>query len=397
MPESAEKFAALLTEGVHRIRINEGKTIQVVQDELGYAVGRKGGAIIEHWRKGHLPPKLADVEKLATEIVRRGRLERDWLEQFLRSAGHPAPAEFCNHLFPLSPPTQAQSVGPSAKPGPPPVTSLSPFVVGPPITHPHHFFGREYELKCIFDLWKNFPLQNVAVIGPKRSGKTSLLHYLKEINTTAAGLRLHQRADWLPQPERYHWVFVDFRDARMGRRDSLLRYMLASLEIPSPEMCDLERFMDGVSQHLVTPTIILMDDISAALSSPELDQGFWNSLRSLGSNYTRGNLAFLLTAPEPPAHLAQGQGKPSPFFNIFGHTFTLGPLEEEEARELIASSPLPFDEGAVEWILAQSGRWPCLLQILCHSRLTALQHGQAEGAWQQESLQQIAPFRYLLA
>lgn len=340
MPESAEKFAQLLTEGVHRIRIREGKTIQIVQDELGYALGRKGGAIIEYWRKGHLPPKLADVIKLAKEMVARGRLERDWLEQFLRSAGHPAPAELVNHLCPPLPSTPVQPVGPNAKPAPQPVTAFSPFVVGPPITHPHHFFGREYELKRIFDLWKNFPLQNVAVIGPKRSGKTSLLHYLKEINTTSAGLRRHQRADWLLQPERYRWVFVDFRDARMGHRESLLRHMLAGLEIPSPEPCDLERFMDEVSQHLVTPAIILMDDISAALSSPELDRGFWNSLRSLGSNYTRGNLAFLLTAPEPPAHLAQGQGKPSPFFNIFGHTFTLGPLEEDEARELIASSPL---------------------------------------------------------
>lgn len=387
MPESAKKFAELLTEGVHRIRLSEGKTIQIVQDELGYALGRKGGAVIEHWRKGHLPPKLADVEKLAEELTRRGHLDQEWLDKFLRSAGHPTPEKLCAKFFPASL---------SMSPAPPLTAPLSPFVVGPPVTHPRHFFGRTYEVKCIFDLWKNSPLQNVAIIGPKRSGKTSLLHYLKQITTTQAGLRPNQRTNWLPQPQHYHWIFVDFRDVRTGRQESLLRYLLAGLELTCPEPCDLERFMDVVSQDLHTPSIILMDDINRALACPELDQAFWNSLRSLGSNHTGGNLAFLLTASEAPAHLAQAQGKPSPFFNIFGHTFSLGPLAEEEAIELVTSSPQPFDPAAVTWILEQSRRWPCLLQALCHVYLTALEHGETGDAWQQEGLQQLESYRYLL-
>jgi hypothetical protein len=45
-----EQFAQLLTEAVHRIRFRESKTIQIVQDELGYALGRDGGSMIEYWR-----------------------------------------------------------------------------------------------------------------------------------------------------------------------------------------------------------------------------------------------------------------------------------------------------------------------------------------------------------
>ncbi len=394
MSKSAEKFAQLLTEGVHRIRLREAKTIQIVQDELGYALSREGGSVIEYWRKGHLPPYLADVEELARVIVRRGRLEREWLEQFLRSANHPTPEALCNELTPAGP----VEPPPASLDDKPLLVEFNPFVVGPPIMHPRYFFGRDYELKRIFGLWKRFPLQNVAIIGMRRSGKTSLLHYLQKITTLPPDqLRPGQLRDWLPQPERYRWIFVDFQDARMGRRESLLRYLLAGLNLPVPEPCNLERFMDVVSQRLRQPAIILLDEISAALTSLELDEQFWGSMRSLGSNLTGGNLAFLLTAHQTPAELAEAQGKSSPFFNIFGHSFVLGPLKETEARELITSSPRAFAPAEVEWILEQSKNWPCLLQALCHARLTALEYGELSDVWQQEGLQQITAYNYLLS
>ncbi len=101
MTISAETFAQLLTEGIHRIRIRESKPIQVIQDELGYELQRKGGASIEYWRKGHIP-KLVDVERLAAQIVPRGDLERKWLEQFLQSAQHPNWRHVVEQILPIS-------------------------------------------------------------------------------------------------------------------------------------------------------------------------------------------------------------------------------------------------------------------------------------------------------
>jgi len=63
---------------------------------------------------------------------------------------------------------------------------------------------------------------------------------------------------------------------------------------------------------------------------------------------------------------------------------------------LIASSPISFPDADVEWILAQSKRWPILLQILCRERLIALEHGETGDAWREEGLRQMEPFRYLL-
>jgi len=154
--------------------------------------------------------------------------------------------------------------------------------------------------------------------------------------------------------------------------------------------------MDIVSSRLRTPALILLDELGAALASPELDPPFWESLRSLANHYTNGNLGFVLAAHENPAQLALAQQQTSPFFNIFGHTFMLGPLAEHEARALIASAPAPFDPADIEWILAQSGRWPCLLQILCYARLATITDDASSLAWRTHGLQQLVPFRHLL-
>ncbi|WP_414755160.1 TniB family NTP-binding protein [Anabaena sp. CCY 9910] len=274
----------------------------------------------------------------------------------------------------------------------------SPFITGAPITQPRYFFGREKELKRLFNLLKRHPLQNAAIIGKKRSGKTSLLHYLKNITTTPPEkLRPSQTSDWLPHPENYRWVFVDLQDARMQSREGLLKYILESLKMKVPTPCDLDHFMDVVSENLSFPTVILLDEIGVVLERcPELDDSFWNSLRSLATNHTRGNLAFVLSSPELPSNLARSAGHDSPFFNIFAYSANIGALTEAEARELIGSSPIPFPDEDVEWILTHSQYQPLILQILCRERLFALEEGENDDSWREESLRQIQPFTDLL-
>jgi len=392
MAASPERFALILTEAVHKIRLKESKTIKktirIIQDELGYVLGREGGSSIEYWRKGYIPATMSDVETLAKELVQRGGLNREALIQFLQSADYPRLDQLVNWLYPLTEQTGLTD-------DPQTIDNLAPFVVGPPISYPRQFFGREAALKRIFNLWKRFPLQNVAVVGLHRTGKTSLLHHVSHI-TMAHPLEVRpgQKTDWLPQPERYRWVFVDFQDPRMGNRERLLRHILTALELPVPTPCDLNNFMDMVSEYHQRPAIILMDEIGAGLASPELDQQFWWSLRSLSSNYSHGLLGFLLTAHATPALLAQEYGKPSPFFNIFGHIINLGPISETAARNLIASSPHKFTAVDTTWILEQSQGWPVLLQILSDACLAAMEEHKAD--WHMEALQRIERFNYLL-
>ena len=121
----------------------------------------------------------------------------------------------------------------------------------------------------------------------------------------------------------------------------------------------MDHFSEVISRNLHSPTVVLLFFFGVALQSyQEFDQAFWQNLRALATTQTRGNLAFILSAPDDPSKLADDNSKSSPFFNIFGYTITLGPMTETEARALVASSPLPFPDEDVEWILAQSARWP---------------------------------------
>lgn len=270
--------------------------------------------------------------------------------------------------------------------------NLAPFIAGPPITHPARFFGRERHVKRIFDLWQKLPLQNVAMIGPRRSGKTSLLFYLMSIATAAPGyLRPDQRSN-LPQlADNLRWVYADFQDPRLGTRSGLIRYLVACLALPDPGTpWTLGYFMEAVRDHLQQPTVILLDEIGVALNRyPELDDEFWEGMRSLATTQVNGRLGFVLSSHVSPVDLAHDTGHSSPFFNTFSYIRNLGPMTEQEARTLIADSPIAFMAADVTWILEHSRGWPILLELLCSERLAALQSEDTDDLWQEECLEQI--------
>jgi hypothetical protein len=389
MAPSPDQFAYWLTQAVHLIKAKEQKTIESIQDELAFALGRnKGGAAtIGHWRKGNLPADVQIVEQLASLLTQRGGLSRRSCEQFLRSGGHLEAAAVADKLFPPTGPIERPASG---------ARRLHPFVAYQPITEPSQFFGRARECRRIFAWWRHFPLQNVAVVGPRRSGRSSLLHYLKTINATPTGqLRPDQRNDWLPEAARYRWIYVDFFDARWRERDNLLRHLLIELGLTPPNLCTLATFMEAVHNGLHQPAIIMLDELSAALEMADYDLDFWRSMRALATSVTRGNLAFVITALDALQTLAAGYGKTSPFFNLFT-SIHLGPLTAAEAQELVAASPRSFPADDRDWIWFQSRGWPILVQVLCQTRLTALEEGSTDEAWKAEGMRQIEPYRYLL-
>lgn len=392
MSHRSQRFAELLSSAIRAIHARENKLISAIQDELGFALGKKGGASLERWRRGYLPAKLSDIEQLTRELVSRGGFESpDQVRQFLVSAEHPSPDSILDKLA-----GKFASPPPAAASGRVAETESNPFIVGPPVRRPGQFFGRVEAVDRLFSLFRPGVLQNGAIIGAKRSGKTSLLHYLSQITTAPVHqLRPGQKQDWLGRPERVRWVFVDFQDPRMGSRKRLLTHILQGLKLPVPAEPTLFRFLDSVGDHLQTPAIILMDEMGAGLEAPELDRRFWNSLRSLSTNLTQGTLAFVLAAHESPAQLAYDEGKTSPFFNIFGHTIRLGPFTRAEAFDLLDMPAEPFSEADRAWMVRHSRRWPCALQAMGYVRYEARRRGAGEAAWQTEALAAIQPFEHL--
>lgn len=97
--EREMRFAELLTEAVHTIRRRQGKPIAVIQDELTYALGRDSGNPVEYWRKGNIPASQSDLLTLSRELVKRGGLNQEWMEQFWGCTDFLGLAELVGELF----------------------------------------------------------------------------------------------------------------------------------------------------------------------------------------------------------------------------------------------------------------------------------------------------------
>ncbi|MCB0107253.1 MAG: hypothetical protein KDE53_15140 [Caldilineaceae bacterium] len=355
MKTSPQHFADLLTEAIYTIKAKSGKSIGIIQDEVGYALGREGGSFIAFLRKGNVPADHQDTEQLVFELSQREGIEKPHCLEMLIAAGHPSAKAVLDGWF-----------GPEINvPSRPRVVELAPFVVGPPIKHPQQFYGRTEELTRIFNLWQGLPLQHMAVIGARRSGKTSLLYHVMQIPTAnSTERRPDQRSDWLPDAEQVRWIYVDFQNPHMRRQETLLRHLARGMGLHLPEPATLELFIHAAMEHtLMQRAIIVIDELGAGMVAPELDVEFWWGMRSLLNAPTSEQLAFLVAAHQPPAALADEEGQTSPFFNMF-NTLELGPLAEIDAQRLMDASPIPIPEEERVWIVRESGCMPNQLQIL---------------------------------
>ena len=385
---SEKQFSVLFARALDRIASLQSQSKLSLYDEIGYALGRSGGSAIQYWIYNQKVPAKANELELLVELINDRQGWQHWqeIQDFLISGGHPNPEQVAK--------SYAESNFADDQIANLPTT---PFVVGPPIFDPIKFFGRNREVKRVFWALPGASLQHCAVIGKHRSGKTSLLHYLKKITKTVPeALRPEQKQDWLVMPDRFQWVFVDFQDPRMGTQEGFFKYLINQLSFVQPAHLNLPSFIDTLARRIHTPTVILLDEIQAAFMLPELDRQFWWALRSLGTNLTEGKLSFIITSSKPLSELMLDDGQPSPFLNIFGHVMDLGPFTEEEAFEFLRYSPIQFDEKTMEWMIKTSQRWPALLQILCNLYYESDLENDLDG-WKTTALERLRPYQGLLS
>ncbi|MFT5194697.1 MAG: putative ATPase [Cellvibrionaceae bacterium] len=170
MAESADRFAQLLTEAIYQIRLREHKNISIVQDEVGYAIGRDGGSPIEYWRKGHIPKEREEIEAIAKVMIERGDVDEEWLFDFLDAAGYIAPQPLINHYFNDLMATQLFDSSLVANQEPQSkkiIKSTLPLAPTP-------FMGRKAELEAVCDLIIEQNCRMVTLVGPGGIGKTRL-------------------------------------------------------------------------------------------------------------------------------------------------------------------------------------------------------------------------------
>jgi len=240
-------------------------------------------------------------------------------------------------------------------------------VVGTPIIKPYQFFGRKALLSDICWAWNKVVPESIIIIGPKRSGKTSVLNYLKNINHSEY-YRSDQPQGWLTGWLPYHleMVFIDFRDANMFQPETLMIDILQQLNLTVPSPCELATFSSIIKNELTKAVVILMDNLEIGLKMTALDENFWLNMAFLGSHE---QLSFVATSTVPLNKSVETFDKPCSFFELFGHHLQLEAFTQDEARELLTDSPKIFSSEEIESMLEESNCWPEPLQKLCDTRL----------------------------
>src|SRR5262245_24057954 len=106
----------------------------------------------------------------------------------------------------------------------------NPYLNRVAIRDPRQFFGRKREIGKIFSRIGASRPQSIAVVGDRRIGKSSLLHQIYNPEL---------RAQYLDEPSRYAFLFVDLQQRRHISIDEFFQDLFGHLaEALGPEAVD---------------------------------------------------------------------------------------------------------------------------------------------------------------
>ncbi|GEM_PF-1784532 len=236
----------------------------------------------------------------------------------------------------------------------------NPFLIGIHVNQPDLFYGRKDILQSVISCAYGVQMQSVQILGVKRSGKTSFLHFL-EYSV------LRQMSKIIP-------VYIDARAQFISPENFyayLLREMFKNLEKRNkntqgspnvPNWIPFETLSNSIEQlsNKQWGFLILLDDFTYLTNNPNLDEKFFGALRSL---VLTGNIAFIISAFE---NIEQSKTFTSPFANIFTEFHYLGPLSDQDARNLIKEPATrfchQFENEDIDFIIKVAGKMPYNIQ-----------------------------------
>jgi hypothetical protein len=245
----------------------------------------------------------------------------------------------------------------------------NPFFHRGPIRQRDHFFNRRHEVGQALGLLHS--LQNVALVGQRRIGKTSMLFQL-------ADPAIHSDHGLLPA--KYLFVYLngeELTELDDGEiRSVMVEELAAALEAAGHQKPDLT-LPEGPSEyrtfrHIVRrltqrglKLVFCFDEFEGLGANPRLGPSFFSSLRGLTGQL---DVAYI-TASRTPIHTlayAQPETLSSPFFNTFAPLY-LGLFSDEDAHGLVKmlanKASASFAPDLVHLIVDLAGPHPLLLQI----------------------------------
>jgi hypothetical protein len=281
----------------------------------------------------------------------------------------------------------------------------NPFFHRGPIRQREYFCGRADDIGQSLSLLRNG--QNVALVGQRRIGKTSLLFHISDpVVFEAHGLH---RGEHL-------FVYLDGTELGHLNPDEVLGLLLDQLAAtlsaarcsiklgrPPPDGLSYRGFREAVLKvtEAGLKPIYLFDEFESLADNPHLGPRFFSGLRALSSQF---DLSFVTASRESLLRLtyAHAETLSSPFFNTFANLH-LGLFSESEARcvveALAAHAGLDLPSQTIDHILELAGPHPLLLQIAAfHAVELWGEEGwqvQGDAEWQRRFMVEAVPhFEY---
>ncbi|WP_437986160.1 eIF2A-related protein [Sorangium sp. So ce117] len=271
-------------------------------------------------------------------------------------------------------PPRAATDGPPAPDAPLSSAIANPFRPGPALIDAPSLPGRAPVLAELFALIES---RSPAMLrGPRRSGKTSILHHL---------------AARLSPTHAVHHKTLEGRAQPIRTADDLARVLEPSLQSDATPAFTLRDRLSSAGN-----AVLLLDEV-ANLYQADATVFAW--LRAVGQERTSvvlvGSHWDWVTIVEHAFATAPGSS--------FGNDVTpinLGPLPEADAiRFLVDTAPpdVPMEaERTARWIVELCGPWPFYLQVMGYALVQAVRAGQRRALVERAGVRELYELRLLL-
>jgi hypothetical protein len=316
-----------------------------------------GGWVIQSRQfRQTLQQKKQDLDQQQTQFEKKMQLEWHKLQQ-----STPLESQLASWLGSVEIPTVEKRIGDGI-----------PYIVGPPIVDPRDFYGRRTLVDRFFDAATGKQVTSIEVLGARRSGKTSFLHYISHLDTLHAR---HHHSTILV----YVNLQVDFSDPE-SFFSYLLRVVMRAFEHHTKAVVGAPNLPSELGYNIVEEFlndacgrgwrfVLLLDEFEKlARKSDVFDKHFFDNLRALaiGREVAWVTTSFRRYRPESGSE-EETLKETSPFFNIFSPTqLYLNAMDKAEATELIVEPARkaghPFTDEDVDFISSIAGGLPFALQ-----------------------------------
>ncbi len=270
----------------------------------------------------------------------------------------------------------------------------NPYVFGPPVQAPEFFFGREHELAIIKDTITHLApglRQSMALVGPRRIGKTSLLFQLLrqlEPVPNATALMSTEQIGSRSSLALTQEILSVLRAGVQGKHaDIQINFDLLSSPPLSGERIyqvfqrDMRRLNDALAARKRPAAVLMIDEVEGLLD--------FGGMRVLGMfRHLAQSLPYVLFVVAGSDRLYYLiNDTTSPFFNVF-KTIAVAPLPENVVRAMIQEpardAGLHFEPQAVDEVVRLSGGAPYLVNMICHYAVEQVLSGNVASVTQRQ-------------